>query len=515
MPRSKKTTKKTKKAKIKKDEKEEKEALLTESPESEKDLLLGTEESTESGGELLLGGSDSDLLMDVSDKGILLKGISESDLTEQSGILFGTEKKLENEEDELLLGEIDDKQDDDELLTSTHLTAPIEQIPETKEAEEITGRKAEEILVTFDGNLNERGKISESYLDLKNFLESNNVKCSSYTNVLKLINLAKYDCLVFACPDASRMNKFEINELKRFVESGGSLLLLSHAGGDRGRATNLNALSENFGIQFINDQVFDEVHNIGLNSLPIIDDFANHPILKNIKKICYRAGCSLEVTGNAKIIADADAIAEPTNAGCLAASTLKMGRVVALGSYEIFRNQIPGGITYDSHKLLFLNIIDWLTAKRDEARLVQSIERFRLTIKRHLDKLKIGRAIRKETKRSTFKLPVLPAKPTAGIDDIDGMIFAFKELGGNFQDLQEEVQNNLKEINSLVEGISMGTVREIGKLKDEIKNLREDRKDSEEALNTLFMEMGKGVESLNNKVDKLIKMLKKDKSQKK
>ncbi len=506
MPRSKKSTSTTtKKAKIKKDDKEEEELLSTESPESEEELLLGTEESTETEGELLLGGSD--LLMDTSDKGILLKGISEKDLTEQSGLLFGTEKKLESEDGELLLGEITEEEEGDELLTSTHLTAPIEQLPETKEAETITGRKPEEILVAFDGNLNERGKISESFLDLKNFLESNNVKCSNYTDVFKLINLAKYDCLVFACPDASRMNKFEINELKRFVESGGSLLLLSHAGGDRGRATNLNELSQNFGIQFINDQVFDEVHNIGLNSLPIIDDFADHPILKNIKNFCYRAGCSIEVTGNTKIIADADAIAEPTNAGCCAAATIKMGRVVALGSYEMFRNQMPGGIIYETHTLLFLNIIDWLTEKKDETRLVQSLERFGLAIKRHLDKLKIGKAIRKETKKSTFKLPVLTAKPTGDIVDMDGMIFAFKELGGNFENLQEEVQNNLKEMNSIVKGISMGTVREIEKLKEEIKNLREDRKDTEEAMNTFFMEMGKEVETLNKKVDKVIKIL--------
>ncbi|MFX1449826.1 MAG: hypothetical protein ACFFCM_03215, partial [Promethearchaeota archaeon] len=493
----------------KKDENEEEEE-----EETEEDLLLESEETEDSEGELLLGGSDSQLLTDVADDSIILKGISELDISEQSSLILGTPKKLEDEESDLLLGDVGEKQDEEELLTSIHLTAPIEQETEIKETEVITERKAEEILVAFDGNLNERGKIKDSYLDLKKFLESNKVKCSTYTNVFKQMNVAHYDCLIFACPDASRMNKFEISEITRFVENGGSLLLLSHAGGDRGRGTNLNDLSQNFGIQFINDQVFDEVHNIGLNSLPIIDDFAKHPIFNNIKSLCYRAGCSLEVSGNAKIIADADAIAEPTNAGVCAILKLKLGRVAALGSYEMFRNQMPGGIEYETHRRLFLNIIDWLTAKKDEARIVKSLERFRLAIKGHLEKLKIGKAIRKAAKKPAFKLPVLAPKAAEGIVDIDGIIFGFKELSGNFQDLKEEVQNNLKEMNSTVKGISMGTVREIEKLKEELINFKEDRRDSEEAMNTFFMEMGKEIESLNKKIDNLINTLKEKKKSK-
>ncbi|MHA1377515.1 MAG: hypothetical protein ACTSRG_03930 [Candidatus Helarchaeota archaeon] len=468
--------------------------LLTSDPESTEDLLFD-----KTGGELLKPESNPE-------EDLLLTDI-ESEPTEEGGILLGTEKSLEKDEDNLLLG----GSKNGELLTADHLSTPAEAKTDVSDTPISSERRTEEIIVAFDANLNERGKINESYLDLKHFLEQNNIKCIEYSDVLTQTNLAKFDCFVFACPDASRMNKYEIGEIVRYVQNGGNLLLLSHAGGDRGRGTNLNELSQNFGFRFVNDQVFDEVHNIGLNSLPIIDDFLKHPILKNIQSICYRAGCSIEVSGTGKLIAHADSIAEPTNAGVIAINTVKLGRVIALGSYEMFRNQMPGGINYETHKKLFLNIIDWLTEKKNEARFIQSMEKIRSSVQKHVEKHTGKEATKVVGKKSTFSLPVLPPKQTAGIEDIDGILYGFKELSKNFADLKEEVENSLNEMNSIAEGISMGSVREIEKLKEEFIQFKEDNKDSQEAMTSMFMEMGKGIESLNNKLDKLISTLKKKK----
>lgn len=323
--------------------------------------------------------------------------------------------------------------------------------------------------------------------------------------------MADYDVLVLACPDASRLNKFEIDEITHYVQSGGNLLLLSHAGGDRGRGTNLNELAQNFGIQFINDQVFDEVHNLGLNSLAIIKDFKEHHIFKNIQKICYRAGCSIEVSSNAKLIAFADSIAEPTNAGIIATNDIKLGRILASGSYEMFRNQISGGFDYETHKKFLLNIFDWLTENRNVSRFIKLIERARLALLKHAEKMGVPKVIKREGDKSKFALPVLTSKPS-GIEDIDGLIYGFNELKEDFQGLKKDVENNLAEISSLVKGINMGTVREFEKLRQEFTNFKEDRKDFDEAINNLLMEIGKEIESINKKINKMISTPKKSKS---
>ena len=107
-------------------------------------------------------------------------------------------------------------------------------------------------------------------------------------------SLKPYDILVFACPDYSKISSQEVMEISNWVkEDGGGLLLLSHAGGDRGRSSNLSELSEQFGIAFENDQVLDETVNIGMENLPLISNFMPpHPITGGIGEICYRAGCS-------------------------------------------------------------------------------------------------------------------------------------------------------------------------------------------------------------------------------
>ena len=487
------TAKKDKdKIKIKK---KAKSTLLTGKPESEGELLLGGSE-----GELLKGEYDS--------KGGLLTNVFKLDTSEQKGLLLGKELKSKQDEDKLLKSH----PQKGELLTSSHLNIPIESKSEAIGTPELKERTTEEIFMAFDKNLNERGKLQASYQQLRDFLESYNVRCFEYTDVLTQLNLAGYDCLIFACPDASRLNKYEINEIKRFVQNGGGLFLLSHAGGDRGRGTNLNELSQNFGIHFINDQVFDEVHNIGLNSLPIINDFKKHSIFTNIKNICYRAGCSLEVTGGAKLMAHADSIAEPTNAGIIAINKIKLGRVVVIGSYEMFRNQMAGGIEYESHKILFLNILDWLTENKDVSRFIQILERFQAKMQKIISRIKSVKTKQKIAKKKKFQIPILPPKSVGGIEDIDGIIFGFNELKEEFQDLKNEVELNLTEINSIIKGVSLGSVREIEKFKEEFIHFKEERKNFEKTIKTLFMKTGEEFQALHKKMDKLIQeLIKKEK----
>jgi hypothetical protein len=170
--------------------------------------------------------------------------------------------------------------------------------------------------------------------------------------------------LVFACPDFSKIAPQEINEIENWVrEDGGGLLLLSHAGGDKGRQTNLTSLAERFGIVYENDQVLSP-QNYGMENLPKVSTFSPpHPITEGVTEICYRAGCSLTSFGGPVPIALSDEDAEPFSVPLIIVSEADNGMVCAIGSYEIFRDEIGCGIEHEQHKKLASNIFNWLISE--------------------------------------------------------------------------------------------------------------------------------------------------------
>lgn len=220
--------------------------------------------------------------------------------------------------------------------------------------------------IGFETALKPRGKIDENYTELRDHLNSNDFVCYNFLELpITQESLKPYDILVFVCPDFAKISNQEINEIENWVrEDGGGLLLLSHAGGDRGRNSNLSELSERFGIAFENDQVLDETQNIGMENLPIIYSTSfipPHPITNDIDSVCYRAGCSLSVLGGAFSIASSNDTSEPFSCPLICVAEPDNGRVVAIGSYEMFRDRIGGGLSHDYHAQLALNIFNWLT----------------------------------------------------------------------------------------------------------------------------------------------------------
>ena len=158
--------------------------------------------------------------------------------------------------------------------------------------------------IAFDLSHKPRGKIDENLKELRDHLNDNNFVCYNLLETpITQDKLKPYDILVFPCPDFSKFSNQEIRDMTKWIkEDGGGLLLLSHAGGDRGRRTNLGELSEQFGITFESDQVLDDTNNLGIENLPVIsaDHFIPpHPITNDINEICFRAGCSLTVLGGA------------------------------------------------------------------------------------------------------------------------------------------------------------------------------------------------------------------------
>ncbi|MFX1427559.1 MAG: hypothetical protein ACFFBE_13975 [Promethearchaeota archaeon] len=220
--------------------------------------------------------------------------------------------------------------------------------------------------IAFDVAHKPRGRIDENLTELRDHLNSNDFVSYNFLEVpITEESLMPYDILVFVCPDFSRVNANEITQIVKWVKnSGGGLLLLSHAGGDRGRGSNLSEISEQFGIIFENDQVLDERVNLGMENIPLISTFnIPHPITSGIDTLCYRSGCSLTIVGSGAFsIADSNETSEPFSCPLICVSELENGRVCCIGSYEMFRDQIGGGFQCYDHPDLALNIFKWLVS---------------------------------------------------------------------------------------------------------------------------------------------------------
>ncbi len=218
--------------------------------------------------------------------------------------------------------------------------------------------------IAFDVSHKPRGRIDENLTDLRDYLNSNDYICYNYLEVpITEESLMPYDILVFVCPDFARISSFEINAIVNWVKnSGGGLLLLSHAGGDRGRGSNLSEISEQFGIAFENDQVLDERINLGVENIPLVSAFnIPHPITADIGTICYRSGSSLSVIGSGAFsIADSNETSEPFSCPLVCVSEQENGRVCCIGSYEIFRDKVGGGFQCNDNPQFASNIFKWL-----------------------------------------------------------------------------------------------------------------------------------------------------------
>lgn len=226
--------------------------------------------------------------------------------------------------------------------------------------------------IGFDESQKERGKLGTNYQALRQFLQAEGYGCWEFSSFpITRQSLQNYDIMVFACTDSSKFTPDEIEAIAGWVrEDGGGLLLLSHAGGDRGRRSNMGELASQFAMVFENDQVLDEHNNFGIDNMPNITYFPMpHPIIEGINSICYRAGCSVSIVGFAQSVAIADATANPSNATVIGASDQGEGRVVCIGSYEILRDEISGGINHPNHVQLARNVFEFLqTPKRMQLR---------------------------------------------------------------------------------------------------------------------------------------------------
>ncbi|MBV8361138.1 MAG: TauD/TfdA family dioxygenase [Deltaproteobacteria bacterium] len=147
----------------------------------------------------------------------------------------------------------------------------------------------------------------------------------------------------------------EIEQVRKFVEAGGSLFVLGEHNYPLGR-NNLNELMKPYGIQFNRDTVMRpraKDDPILVRHFPIIPA-PSHPVSENVFEITYHRGCSLTLSATAT---DAIVAATPDNKVLCATKTYGKGRVAVIGDSDIFSLPYIG---YSDNTRLFINLICWL-----------------------------------------------------------------------------------------------------------------------------------------------------------
>jgi hypothetical protein len=223
----------------------------------------------------------------------------------------------------------------------------------------LSGRRPK---IYFDQTQNERGRLDSTYSELGKLLRDNDFDVEPYTEFMLLAkNLKDADAIVFGCPNSSKIRPPEIEVLQKFVKNGGGLMLLALSGGDRGLMNNISQISEEFGITFNNTAVKDDRNNAGIPTMPIIRDIASHPTTEDVEDLLIPSACSLQISGKAISLAHTSDVADPSNASIIAVAEPGKGRVMCIGTYEIFRR--GGGLKHKGNAIFAINAFKWLSGE--------------------------------------------------------------------------------------------------------------------------------------------------------
>lgn len=338
----------------------------------------------------------------------------------------------------------------------------------------MSGRRT---LIYFDQTQNERGRLDSTYSELGDILKDNDYDVESYTEFMvlpKKIEGAKV--LVFGCPNSSKLRQAEIDTLKKFVKGGGGLLLLSLSGGDRGLMNNMTKLSESFGITFSNTALKDERSNAGLPTMPIIKDLIDHPVTTGIKDILIPSGCTLQVSGKAKVLAKSSDMADPALKPVIAAAEFGKGRVLCISSYEVFRR--GGGFKHPGNQTLAINSLAWLSRKSQATtEEITESKKKEVSTKQTSADLAASKEMENTLRRlinAVFDLQKDIKKLDAKVSSVDANV---ESLRDQFQDFAEKTQQQLgviipaKQFKTDEENIAATIEYEIKSLESELKSV--------------------------------------------
>ncbi|MFX0139553.1 MAG: hypothetical protein ACFFDN_38280 [Candidatus Hodarchaeota archaeon] len=197
--------------------------------------------------------------------------------------------------------------------------------------------------------------------------------------------LTKYDLFIIGVPNLTSLDSYEINDLIKYVEDGGSILVINDGGGDYENKNNLSELTKNFGISFNSDILFDNKNFSKDKSHPIIKDFKSHFITRDVSQIIHSNGCTLTIDKSIeddKIDVNIIAFSSENTSWhkfftgdgwqdeserhlpIIAATHYDLGKVIAIGNLSIFSSLDKSyGIRSAENLKLVSNMISWLLNK--------------------------------------------------------------------------------------------------------------------------------------------------------
>jgi hypothetical protein len=204
------------------------------------------------------------------------------------------------------------------------------------------------------------------------------------------MGLSDFDIVVIGHPKKT-FSVDQILEYINYVEDGGCLWIISGNGGDLNWNNNLSELGKQFGIIFESDRVIDASNNIGKPSWPYITDIIEDQVTLGVKRLIYPIGCSLLTrTRKMKVLAYSDeknasveTISHNANkkefsdktgfygkddwvdigiphVPIIATTTVKKGKIVAIGTPNFFHDQVIRA--EDNHRLI-LNLFVWMVTE--------------------------------------------------------------------------------------------------------------------------------------------------------
>lgn len=328
--------------------------------------------------------------------------------------------------------------------------------------------------------------MESTYSELGQILRDNDYDVEAYTEFMILAkNLKDADVIIFGCPNSSKIRPAEIDVLQKYVKNGGGLMLLSLSGGDRGLMNNMSKISGDFGITFENTAVKDERSNAGLPTMPIIKNLVSHPITEDVSDLLVPSACSLKVSGKAVAIALTSETADPGKAAVVAIAEEGKGRVMCIGSYEVFRK--GGGLKHRGNATFALNAFRWLTGdiqmvKPSAVVKEQKKEEKEQSLEEPSEDTMVSAEFEKTLKRlvnAVFDLQKDISKVYDQVSDVDNNI---EMLRNQFQDFAEKSQQQLgimipaRQFKTLEEDKSSSLEADLKALRKEMKSVEDLRK---------------------------------------
>jgi prefoldin subunit 5 len=319
---------------------------------------------------------------------------------------------------------------------------------------------------------------------LGKLLRDNDFDVEPYTEFMIMTkNIKDADVIVFGCPNSSKIRPTEIDALTKFVKQGGGLLLLSLSGGDKGLMNNMSQISKGFGISFENTAVKDEQNNAGLPTMPVLKKIEAHPTTEDVADLLIPSGCTLKVTAKATSIAITSEMADPPNQPVIAVAEAGKGRIMCVGSYEVFRR--GGGLKHKGNKTFALNTFGWLSGETKYVKpssIAKTQAKAEVTKKTPPAKTKdsiASKEIEKTLKRlvnAVFDLQKDIGKSNEKITKIESNIEALRD---QFQDFAEKTQDQFgvmiptKQFKTEDENKSEEVVGDIKAIESEIKSVEQ------------------------------------------